>query len=680
MAITTTSGTSSDTTGPLSLTGLAGNIDANALISKLMVANSGPLNVINKQHTSVQTKLSAFGKFADGLTSLHQSLAALSNPTTFSALSGTSSNAATVSATVKNNATPGIYNVNVTQLAQAQTISSEGIASATNAIGQGENTTITFQFGTITGSPVGGKFDNAQFTPDGEQASTSITVSSANNSLQGIANTINSAGIGIKASIIGDGSATPYHLVLSSMKSGVSSSLKIDVSGDPALKELLANDPSGTQHFTQVTAAQNATLTVNGIAVSSTSNNVGNVIDGVNFALNSIGSAAITVAANTSAITTAINNFVTTYNSFVKTTGQLTSYNATTKVAGAMLGDPTVRAIQNQIQAIFSQPAAKNNLSLPQIGITFQRDGTLAVNAAKLQTALSNSVKDIGELFSTGGSSSDAFTKLIAGTTATKTGTYPIHISQIATHGELTGSVDLTDKSVVIDENTRFKVTVDHINTTISLPPGSYSSTQLAALLQGQINGNKTLSDAGVRVTASIDNGHLAIQSQSYGDTSSVQLSNDGGTDIASFLGTINKSTVGKNVAGTINGAEAVGKGKILTATKGNAAEGLTVEIEDGKVGGRGSISYSRGYAYELESVLSNHLSTGGQVKNEINGLNRQINQLQTRASTMQTHLTQMQKLYQKQFTGLDTVLGGLMSRQSFLASQLQVLNGKKNS
>ncbi|MEA9980112.1 flagellar hook protein, partial [Pseudomonas sp. RTS4] len=87
--------------------------------------------------------------------------------------------------------------------------------------------------------------------------------------------------VGVTASIVGDGSATPYHLVLNSSKTGVASSLKISSTGDATIANLLNYDPSGTQNFTEISNAQNANLKVNGINITSAANTVTSSLPGV---------------------------------------------------------------------------------------------------------------------------------------------------------------------------------------------------------------------------------------------------------------------------------------------------------------------------------------------------------------------------------------------------------------
>jgi flagellar hook-associated protein 2 len=82
--------------------------------------------------------------------------------------------------------TVSTHNISVSQLAQAQTISTPGQASTTGTIGAGTST-LTFQFGTISGgTSTGGVYSGASFTQDAAQASGTVTIDSTNNSLQGI--------------------------------------------------------------------------------------------------------------------------------------------------------------------------------------------------------------------------------------------------------------------------------------------------------------------------------------------------------------------------------------------------------------------------------------------------------------------------------------------------------------
>ena len=123
--------------------------------------------------------------------------------------------------------------------------------------------------------------------------------------------------LGVTATIVNDGSGTPYRLALTSSSSGASNSFKITTSGgDGTIDSLLGYDPAGTQNLTQTLAAQNADLTVNGIAITSASNTVSEAIQGVTLTLKNITAtpASLTVARDTTAINTAASGFVEAYN------------------------------------------------------------------------------------------------------------------------------------------------------------------------------------------------------------------------------------------------------------------------------------------------------------------------------------------------------------------------------
>jgi len=267
----------------------------------------------------------------------------------------------------------------VNKLAQAQGISSISKASTSDAIGNGTKSTVTFQFGTVTGTVDStGKYPaGSSFTQDPNATSGTVSIDSTNNSLQGIRDAINTAKVGVTASIVGDGSATPYRLIINSNKSGASSSLKISVAGDDqAVSEFLNYDPAGAQNFSEVSAAQNASLKVNGIDVSSATNTVTGALQGVTLNLSKVGTTSVNVSANITAIQTNINGFVKAYNDLNSTINSLSSFNPATQKGGALLGDSTTQSIQNQIRNTLS--TAVNGLgggltTLSGIGITVQK-------------------------------------------------------------------------------------------------------------------------------------------------------------------------------------------------------------------------------------------------------------------------------------------------------------------
>lgn len=404
----------------------AGTIDVPSLVSQLMTVERQPINTLNTQVASYQSQISSLGTI-QGLISSFQS-AEQSLTTSLQGFSAVSSNAG-ITATATSSAVAGTYSLNVSFLAQAQSLVATGQTSTTATINAGTSTTVTFDFGTTSGTT---------FTSNGS-GTKSITIDSTNNTLQGIRDAINAANIGVTATIVNDGSATPYRLVVSSNSTGASNSLKITTNGaGNGVDTLLAYDPAGTKNMSQTVAAQDASYTMNGITMTSQTNTVSSAIQGVTFTLGTITTAPATLAVshNTGAVQTAATNFVSAYNALYSELKSRSAYGSATSVAGSLAGDGTVRLMMGQLQSIFmtpATPAAGGSLtSLAQVGITTQADGTLKLDSTTFSSALANNYSDVTNLFN---SATGFATRLDAWATSTITagGLISQHITDINT-------------------------------------------------------------------------------------------------------------------------------------------------------------------------------------------------------------------------------------------------------
>lgn len=377
-------------------------LDVPSLVSQLMAVERRPIDKLNTQIASYQTKISSFGTLSGLVSSFQSASQNLNN--TLQKLAATPSDPSVFSATAGSTAVPGTYSVNVNKLAQSHSLVAAGQTSSTAAIGNGTATTVTFDFGTISGGTLAnGTYSGAAFTSNGN-GTVSITIDSTNNTLEGIRDAINAAGAGVTATIVNDGSGTPYRLALASDSSGLSNSMKITTSGgDGSIDSLLGYDPAGTQNLEQTMAAQNASLTVNGIAITSASNTVSEAIQGVTLTLTSTTAtpASLSVARDTAAINTAASGFVDAYNALASQIKSRSAYGTSNSAGGALAGDGTLRTMQDQLRGIFNTPASGGALtSLAEVGIAFQKDGSLSLDSSKLNSAISTSFSDVTNLFS----------------------------------------------------------------------------------------------------------------------------------------------------------------------------------------------------------------------------------------------------------------------------------------
>ncbi|AVA35765.1 flagellar hook-associated protein 2 [Cupriavidus metallidurans] len=388
--------------------GVGSGLDLSSLLDQLTTAEQAPLTAIKTQQSSYQTKLSAYGQLQSMLAAFQASANQLSNPTFFQSTTASASNTSVLSATGSTTAVPGTYSVNVTQLAQSQSVVSTGQASQTTAVGTG---TIHIDFGAITGgtldsnpaSATYGKYTGATFTANSGSTGVDITIDSSNNTLQGVRDAINKANAGVTASIVNDGSGTPYRLVISSNATGATNSVRMSVNetdGGTGLSDLVAYDPAGTQNMQQTIAAQNAQLTVNNIAVQSKGNSVADAVPGVVLNLTQTGTSSVTVQRDNSSIVSGVQAFVAAYNNLQNTAASLSAYDPSTKTGSPLTGDSTLSIIQSQMRSVMNTPQSGNALTtLSQIGISFQNDGTLALDTTKLTSALNSNPGAVAGLF-----------------------------------------------------------------------------------------------------------------------------------------------------------------------------------------------------------------------------------------------------------------------------------------
>jgi flagellar hook-associated protein 2 len=287
----------------------------------------------------------------------------------------------------------GSYQIDVTSLATAQSLVSKQVTDKKAAIGGG---TITVDFG-------------ADLATGGTPTSTKTVTIGSDTSLEGIRDSINKANIGVTASIINDGSGTPYHLVLTSDKTGTQSGMRVSAS-DSAVSDVVAYDPAlATQPngMSEKVAAANAALKINGIDVTSQSNTVVDAAQGVTLTLKSKGTTNMSVTRDDASIKAAVQGFVTAYNNILTAVGSLTTFDTEAGTAGALNGDGTLRNITTRLRSMLNTPMSDGNggsLTLSDLGIEFnvtpENAGKLEIDDDKLNKALAGGVQGLSNFFS----------------------------------------------------------------------------------------------------------------------------------------------------------------------------------------------------------------------------------------------------------------------------------------
>ncbi len=415
--------------------GIGSGLDVESIVTGLMRIESRPLDSVNQQKSDFNSKISAFGTLKGALTAFQTSVSALSSTSKFNAQAVKLSNEDFFSAKSDGTATVGTYDISVSQLAKSQKIASSGFSSVADTVGTG---TMTIAFGSYDS---GGN----TFTTNADKDPIDITIDSSNNTLSGIRDAINAADESVSATIVNDGTAN--RLVITSKDSGEVNSLSITTADDDGNNtdasglSQLAFDPTGTsgagKNMLQMQPATNALLNIDGIDIVKPSNTIDDAISGVTLNLKKISDGEtvnLDVETDSEKIKESVEEFVSAYNSLNTTLRDLTNIDVdNSSNNGELVGDSSLRSMAFELKSIMTNTISTGTdvNSLTQIGVTFQRDGTLALDSETLDEAIESNFDDIATLFAGNAISTDPLISFEGATADTVEGTYAVNVSQI---------------------------------------------------------------------------------------------------------------------------------------------------------------------------------------------------------------------------------------------------------
>lgn len=378
----------------ISSTGLGSGLDVNSIVTSLMSVEKQPLALMKKEETSISAKISSLGKLQANLATLRDKASALTSASLWSGTVPTvsDSSVATVSTLAGQTATAGSHSLQVVSLAAAQTLGSATLPSAASTLSEGS---LTIELGTWgSGTPAAGFTAKAGATP------VTVSIAAGKTSLSDIRDQINSAGAGVVASIVTDASGA--RLSLRSASTGAENGFRItatetadDGVAATGLSALSFDAAAVSSPMTRVQSAANAQAVVDGMSVSSASNTLDGVLDGLSIKLLKPGSGSatdLTVAPDTASVRTALNDFVSAFNAVASQIQTDTGYNATTKTGATLQGDHATVTLQSRLRGVlntaFGGTGSGGMTRLSDLGITMSKDGTLATSTTRQDKAL----------------------------------------------------------------------------------------------------------------------------------------------------------------------------------------------------------------------------------------------------------------------------------------------------
>lgn len=420
----------------ISSLGIGSQMDTAGMLEKLQSAEQMRLRPYSSMQNSYKSKISAWGQISSAMSSFQGSVKSLSNDA-FNALSVSTNKAFTAKA--ESGAFADTHTVTIEQLAISHKLTSSSVAKSSDLLGDQNGGTRTI---TIT-------------TGNGKK--TVVELKDDETSLEQIAKAINKQNGGANATVAHV--ANGYQLLLNAKETGHDGEMKVEVSGDTSLAAMLntthggkSNSTSGssTDGMTQVSAAQDAILDVDGIQYTRSTNSINDIISGITLDLKDKTetgkSEQLTLTQDNSAIKNSVKDFVQKYNSLLSLTSAASKYvkNDTSGLSnedvaspnsqnGALMGDSTLRGMVGELRFAVNDMYGDENAkirALADVGIKIDAsNGQMTLTESKLDTAINDNPDSIAEMFKGHGNTKglaatldSIVTKYVGDTTAKKDG------------------------------------------------------------------------------------------------------------------------------------------------------------------------------------------------------------------------------------------------------------------
>lgn len=354
--------------GSVSTLGAGSGLDLQGIIDKLKAADQVPITNIKARQLQYKDQLAEFETVNTKLLAVKSAALDLSLESTFSSRQISSSQEGVLTASVNSSASVAVATVTVGRLAKQNSWQSSGVATADAAIAGG------------TGS--------FTYTIDGTQTSVAV---SASTTLEQLRDAINDDedNPGVTATIMDDGTgtATAFHLVLVSNETGEAKAVTINTNNTNLIMTAI-----------QAAGTLDAQVTINGLTYYRADNTIDDIITGVTLNLVDTGSATLRVSSDTASVQDKIVAMVDAFNAAIKEIAANSVYDPETKVAGSLSGVSAFQRMTSQLtQTLLSSVGGLGGAyaNMGDLGLSFNRDGTIAVDETVLADGVENHLADV---------------------------------------------------------------------------------------------------------------------------------------------------------------------------------------------------------------------------------------------------------------------------------------------
>jgi flagellar hook-associated protein 2 len=349
-------------TGTISFGGIGSGMDTEGIVTGLVNASKGPIEQLQKRASALDAAVASLSEVSSLVANLKKSVTALSDPNEVASYKGESDDDS-VAVSVNGAALPGVFQVEVEQLARAHRAYSDAFASATDALGMSGNMSFTMGSGETFEIEVG-----------------------TDDSLNSIVSSINAQTNAAAASVFYDGAQ--YRLQVRSMDTGDANSIAV----------------SGTTLGLEnnvVQEARDARAYIDGYLVTSSTNQIAGAMQGVTMGLRAenTGPVTITVASDPDAMKSKVQDMVTAFNNVMKKIHVAAGFGENEGTVTELRGDSALRAVTSRMsEALVTRVGGGRYQSLASIGVKLNNDGTLQFDSTKFNKALEDDPAAVKEV------------------------------------------------------------------------------------------------------------------------------------------------------------------------------------------------------------------------------------------------------------------------------------------
>lgn len=364
-------------------TGIGSGLDVAGLVQQLVAAEGQPAEFrFARKEAGVTAKISAYSSVKGALSDFQTEIDKLKELSSVLGRTVSFPENDIFTATVEADAPPAEFELEVIQQAVSQKLSTAAFADRTTAVG----------FGELTIASAAGSFI--------------VSIDSSAASLVDIQDAINSSenNTTVRATVVTTDSGA--YLSLSALNTGLVNGLTISASGgDGGLSALEYDSASSSGALTEVRAATDAIIEIDGLTVTSASNEFTDAVEGVTLVVagEEPGVARnVAVDFDRDAVREKVGAFVEAYNAVIDLFDSQTAFDSDADLAGPLLGDATLRAIRDQLRSEFSTNLADSALALQNlrdIGVSIDVEGKLIIDEDKLSAGITENFLGIGNLF-----------------------------------------------------------------------------------------------------------------------------------------------------------------------------------------------------------------------------------------------------------------------------------------